>query len=300
MSMKGFYTKNDKVAGMMKIKKYLTNKNILLGGTTTAISVFFSCAGISQEYRGICIFIGALSVIAYIVLLVYFTKEDKKLEELSCEIENIKCNKVAFEKMISHVQTINDVSASIMQKMIANGIDFSRWDFGDMCRKCCEAVYDTILELKLKNSKISVSYVTRTSNNEEIILNAYKNKTNTPPHIYNKTRGISNNGYYDARLFLENNAEYTILLTEKEIAVHFQLKKECKYSQYFAIPVVDKQNITVGLLQITFFNNAKLASNKEEVENILAGYVRPFVSILLLFFQVETFINSRKGDKNDD
>lgn len=281
--------------------RFNKNKNIILGVTTLLITISFSTIGLLKDiYIIIDVIFGVLCSLFYVAALYYFSKREAEINDALKIIDQIKLNKEAFETMVRHMKAITQFSAVMLQKILQDRKNANNWDFGSMCQKCCDAIYLSIIALKNNELNISVSYITMCNKGNMVVMNACKNKYDVKPHIYKQNRIINTDGFYDLKLFIRNNSEYEILLTQEEINSRFQLKKEGKYEQYIAIPVMDDNNNMIGLLQIIVIGKMKLGDNKEDINDLIISYVKPYTPLFALFFQIDKWCIGLKDGENHE
>lgn len=279
----------------MNFCKHINKKNIILGVLTTSIATCMTMASMYREYEYFWWGVSGILALIYFYALAYYDSIDQTIDELRKQIVHIDIYRKAFECMVREVQTISEAIAEVVR----NGMEHKKldvwWDFNGVCRKCCDAIYRVITELRLEPMDISVSYVSlcKCKGKRSVKLIAYKNTTSAAPSVYLQERIITGKGHYDLKLFLKNNSEYSILINKEEILNKFEMHSDDstnKYNQYLAIPVMDDNNEIVGLLQIIAFGNTVLGENRDAVRNLAVSYFRPFISLFLLSYQLDRLI----------
>lgn len=287
----------------MDFKIYVRKKNIILGILTLVITVCFTMTGYSLEYKNAFLCVGFVFSLVYAFALIYYEKSEDDIDELKDRLEKVDNNRKALECMMSEVQTLLESSAEVVRRHSIKDKEIC-WDYDLMCSKCCESVYRVLDIHCLAKVNFSVSYVTKLSyKGDKVKLNAYKNTSGAAPSVYQKIRKLDNNGHFDLKIFKSNNPEYVILLNKEEILSKFQIHNQNsgrKYNQYVALPVVDKTNTIVGVLQIIAFEDASLGTTVEEVRDTIITFFRPFLPVFLLLYQIDySMLTLKGGDDNE-
>ena len=228
----------------------------------------------------------------------YYTEGDAEIEKIKNQFQILERKRKSYEIMEREIQSFFEFVAEIVSRH-----DGNIWNFDYMCGKLCSSVYDVLKSLPLDGKSYSVSYDTIIKRNSRkyVKLNGYSNTSSTSPSVYKKERALKENGHYDLKIFMKNNSEFVILPNREEVLKNFDIHNEesgKKYNQYIAMPVMDKDNNIVGLLQIIAFGDARLGINKEEIKSTIISYFRPFLSAFLLIYQINELLGNVNSGEN--
>ena len=270
------------------MKKFQT-KSVVLGILTTILTVLGVLVGLFTEYRGILVTLLIVIAIIYICALYYYSENQKSLDDLEKRIAASENKRKSFECMMQELQAVCSNNAGIIHKYINESATVNidtLWSFDDFTKICCKSLYKVLMDMQLQGKNYAVSYIRKVDSNH-IKLVGYANRNDRCPNVYNVKREISLEGYYDAQLFYYANPDCNILYDSELIKERFKYEKNCKYEQYVGIPVVDNSGEMVGLLQISSIDGSKIGDDKDIISDIVVSYFIPFVSVLLLFHEID-------------
>ena len=257
---------------------------------STILGVF---VGLSEEYRGILGTLLIVTAVVYICALYYYSENQKSLDDLEKRIAASENKRKSFECMMQELQAVCTNNAGIIHKYINEPLTVNidtLWSFDDFTKICCKSLYKVLMNMQLPGKNYAVSYI-RKVDAKHIKLVGYANRNDRCPNVYNVERDISLEGYYDAQLFYYANPDCHILHESDLIKERFKYEKNCKYEQYVGIPVVDSNGEMVGLLQISAIDGSKIGDDKEIINDIVVSYFIPFVSVLLLFYEIDLYLH---------
>lgn len=291
---------------------------------STLVAIFSGAIFGDKERITMWIILTVAVAVIYIGVLIAYANCDKNLneinEKLKDEIEVWKTSSRVYNSAIQGLSTLCKMSAKSaniqINEIINEGrINCSVWNFDIASNLTCLEIYNCIINnlgIKTANGVVDVEVcfvkLFETGRNKQkhkyANLCAYYNPTNSTPAIYKVNRDVSaKNIYYDAQMFIRNNAAPSILLNKEEIKKSFYLKRNhpCEYSQYIGIPVFcDTTNggKMIGLLEIVCKNDCILANDRNKIEDYINRFFTPYAQLLLLLYKIEKALKAtpkRKG-----
>lgn len=287
--------------------RFQTKKVLILAGLPILSNVLLGLAGSYPLYKCWLILGSIIISIVYLFFLVHYNNKDnearEKIESLTDVVEKLNNEKIVYEKTKIEVQALVQTIAEMFAMHGATS-NSNVMDYDEMCNRCCERVYSVIESMGFKNLNCSVSYDTliKKGNIKYVKLNAYHNTEAASPKVYKEERRLSSNKYYDLKLFVKNNSNYEILKNRSSICEKFCIdnpESSKKYNQYIGIPVTDYDNNVVGLLQIIAFGDTSFGETEDQIKAVAVSYFRPFISVLLLLYQINNRFKESKGEANE-
>ena len=281
------------------ISNFLNNlivKTILLTVLPIAYGVFFPLSIENKDKWknwNLILFVCIFLVIVHIILIVKYTRAEKRQSEIVKSNEKTPHELKRLKKIMKLAnKIISDNSTklySIVKRDSLHRIHSDIIDWNWMQAKGDEIVntaYEIIKDVSEFGNEFSVSIILKKREDNidgfTMLSRCVYSDIHTP-RIYRSF--ISNSDadkYFYKQLIDSKPTRPKILMDTREIEGKFQEYGTVKYRQYIAIPIACSGNNTIGILQIVGYNKSIISKDRKKIEELCDQYFMTLVNLLVL------------------